>query len=139
MICYFDTSLLVKLLVEDEPFRAEADRLWLESSYVVCAEIGYVEARAALASARRGKRLTARAFRTAKDELETLWLQVSVVPVDDRLVREAGDLAENAALRGYDGVHLAAALRAQAEVMATADLDLARAARSQSLAVASPQ
>ncbi len=34
MIAYFDTSMLVKLLVDDEAYRAEVGRIWIEAEYV---------------------------------------------------------------------------------------------------------
>ncbi len=138
MITYFDTSILMKLLIDDEAFRAESGRLWVESDFAVCAEIGYAEARAGLASVRRAKRLTAAGLRTAKAELELLWEQVSVVVVDTELVRAAGDLAEQDALRGYDAVHLAAAIASQVTVVASADRQLLEAASGRGFAVAEP-
>ena len=139
MITYFDTSILMKLLIDDEAYRPESERLWLDSDAVVCAEIGYVEARAALATARRQDRLGATALRTAKDQLELLWEQLSIVVVDTALVRAAGDVAERDRLRGYyDAVHLAAAITAQVTVMASADRQLVEAARRRGLAVAEP-
>jgi len=138
VITYFDTSILMKLLIDDEAYRPESERLWLDSDAVVCAEIGYVEARAALATARRQDRLGATALRTAKDQLELLWEQVSIVVVDTALVRAAGDVAERDRLRGYDAVHLAAAITAQVTVMASADRQLVEAARRRGLAVAEP-
>ena len=72
MITYIDTSVLLKLLVDDEVGASAAQRLWLESDFVVCAEIGYAEARAALASARRSGRLEADGLSSAKAELDTL-------------------------------------------------------------------
>ena len=138
MITYFDTSILMKLVIGDEAYRPESERLWLDSDHVVCAEIGYVEARAALATARRQDRLGATALRTAKDQLELLWEQLSIVVVDTALVRAAGDVAERDRLRGYDAVHLAAAITAQVTVMASADRQLVEAARRRGLAVAEP-
>jgi predicted nucleic acid-binding protein len=138
VITYFDTSILMKLLIDDEAFRAESERLWVESEFAVCAEIGYAEARAALAAVRRNNRLTAAGLRTAKAELELLWEQISVVVVDTELVRAAGDLAERNALRGYDAVHLAAAIASQVTVVASADRQLVEAARRRGFAVAEP-
>lgn len=138
MITYFDTSILLKLLIDDEAFRAESERLWVQSEYAVCAELGYAEARAALAAVSRSKRLTAAGLRIAKDELELLWEQMSVVPVDRDLVRAAGDLAEHDALRGYDAVHLAAAIAGEVSVVASADRQLVEAARRRGFAVATP-
>ncbi len=138
MITYFDTSILMKLVIDDEAYRPESERLWLDSDYVVCAEIGYVEARAALAAARRHERLDAAALQTAKNQLELLWEQVSIVLVDTALVRAAGDVAERDALRGYDAVHLAAAITGHATVVASADRQLVEAARRQGLSIAEP-
>ena len=136
MITYIDTSVLLKLLVDDEVGADAAQRLWLDSDFVMCAEIGYAEARAALAMARRMGRLDARGLSTAKDELNTLWAQVDVVPVTTELVLAAGDLAEEEGLCGYDAIHLAAALAGQADVVATADGQLLAAAQHRQLDVA---
>ena len=136
MISYIDTSVLLKLLVDDEVGADAAERLWLDSDFVMCAEIGYAEARAALAMARRMGRLDARGLSTAKDELNTLWAQVDVVPVTTELVLAAGDLAEEEGLCGYDAIHLAAALAGQADVVATADGQLLAAAQHRQLDVA---
>jgi predicted nucleic acid-binding protein len=111
VVTYFDTSVLLKLLVDDEVGAHAAERLWLESDFVMGAEIGYAEARAALAMARRNGRLDARGLSTAKDEVNTLWAQVDVVPVTTALVVAAGDLAEEEGLRGYDAIHLGAWVR----------------------------
>ena len=138
MITYIDTSVLLKLLVDDEVGADAAQRLWLDSDFVLCAEIGYAEARAALASSRRGGRLDARGLSTAKAELNALWAQVDIVPVTTELVLAAGQLAESEGLRGYDAVHLAAALAGRATVVATADSQLLAAAQHHRLSVANP-
>ena len=138
MITYIDTSVLLKLLIDDEVGADAAQRLWLDSDFVLCAEIGYAEARAALASARRGGRLDARGLSTAKAELNALWAQVDIVPVTTELVLAAGHLAESEGLRGYDAVHLAAALAGRASVVATADSQLLAAAQHRRLSVANP-
>lgn len=139
MITYFDTSMLVKLLVEDEAYRPQAERLWLMADQVVCAEVGYVEARAALAAAHRNQRLASSEMHTAKVQFELLWEQLSVVAVDTALVQAAGDLAELEGLRGYDAVHLAAAVVTQVRVVASADRQLLQAARSRGFGVAQPR
>lgn len=131
--------MLIKLLVDDEAYRAEAERIWLEADHVVCAEVGYVEARAALAAARRGKRLDEDEMRTAKNQFEALWEQIDVVAVDTALVRAAGEVAELDGLRGYDAVHLAAAVVVGATVVASADRQLVGAARNRGFGVAQPR
>lgn len=92
MITYVDTSVLLRLLVDDEAVTDAAERLWLESTYVVCAEIGYAEARAALASMHRNGRLDDGSLRTARVQLDALWEQIDVVAVTTEIVHAAGDL-----------------------------------------------
>ena len=138
MITYVDTSVLLKLLVADEPGGDAAARLWLDSGYIVCAEIGYTEARAALAAAHRNARLSTRSHTAAKAELEGLWAQVDVVVVNTALIRSAGDLAEREKLRGYDAIHLAASLASRATVFASADDRLLTAARRHWIATSNP-
>ncbi len=138
MITYVDTSVILKLLLQDETGSDVADRLWTASTFVVCAEIGYAEARAALAAANRASRLTDAAFQIAKTEFESLWAQVAVIAVSPDLVKAAGDLAERHSLRGYDAVHLAAALAGKVTVMASADDRLLDTARAEHISTANP-
>ena len=138
MITYVDTSVVLKLLVDDEVGGDAAQRLWLESEFVVCAEIGYAEARAAFGAMRRNGRLTPAALRSVKAGFEELWAQVGMVVASRTLIRSAGDLAEQDHLRGYDAVHLAAGLAAKVDVFASADDRLLAAAASHRLATANP-
>jgi predicted nucleic acid-binding protein len=64
--------------------------------------------------------------------LEELYAQLRTVAVDEPLVRHAGDLAAQHALRGYDAVHLACALQLHGEdiLLATWDTTLNAAARA---------
>lgn len=43
--------------------------------------------------------------------IDTLYAQLDLMEIDDRLVRRAGELAQGFGLRGYDAVHLAGAER----------------------------
>lgn len=95
-----------------------------------------VEARAALAAARRARRLSAAQHRRAVGELASLVEQLAIVEITGELVDRAGQLAERLGLRGYDAVHLAAALFAGADVLATADAVLGRAGLRSGLHVA---
>ena len=110
MIAYFDTSAIVPLLIA-EPGTDAAGRLWDDAERVVTTRLAGVEARAALASAARLGRISARQLESSNRELGRLLIQVDLVEVDDDLVSRAGDLAETRALRAYDAVHLAAAQR----------------------------
>jgi hypothetical protein len=61
-----------------------------------------------------------------------------VVPVTTEHVLTSGDLAEADGLRGYDAVHLAAALAGQATVVATAETQILAAAPHRQLDVSNP-
>jgi predicted nucleic acid-binding protein len=138
LITYIDTSALLKLLVDDEPGRDGIEALWLASTAVVCCELGYVEARAALAAAHRARRVTAAGLRDARLVLDELWAQLDVVPITTSLIRAAADLAEQAPLRGDDAVHLAAALTVPVDAFASSDVRLCEAARANGLHVTNP-
>jgi uncharacterized protein len=108
MTAYFDTSAIVPLIVE-EPGSEEAKHLWRDAERVTSARVVYAEGHAALASAARLGRLTADQLRSAIGELTGHYEELHLVEISDRLVRRAGVLAEEYALRGYDSIHLAAA------------------------------
>ncbi len=137
MITYVDTSTLLKLIIE-EPGSDEAAALWDQSDVLASVRILYAEARAALAAARRSGRLAPGQHRQALKALEDLWSQVSIVEVDGDLVQAAAELAERHGLRGYDAVHLAAALLVGADVFTSADRLLCNAARAEGFHVAEP-
>jgi predicted nucleic acid-binding protein len=135
-VAYFDTSALVKLVV-DEPGTPIAQRTWNDADVVVTGRLTYPEARAALAAARRQRRLTTQHHRASLDRFEEAWASLEVVDIAPAVARSAGDLADRLALRGYDGVHLATALRAAGShgVLVTWDQELAHAGLAEGLAV----
>lgn len=137
MITYFDTSTLLKLLIEEDG-SAHAEVIWNASDVAASAALVVVEARAALAAAARGGRLARAAHREAKSALGHLVEGLTVVEITERLLAEAADLAEQEALRGYDAVHLAAALLVEARVLTSADTKLCDAATRRGLHVANP-
>ena len=106
MTLYLDTSSLVKLYVAEpgsEVVRAHVDR----AAIVATSMVAYPETRAALARRRRERALSPTTFAAAKRKLEDDWPKYLVVQVNDSLCRDAGELAERYALRGYDSLHLA--------------------------------
>lgn len=112
--------------------------MWDAATAIRIANVGYVEARAALAAARRHRRVSQRGLISAKAELERRWGEVDVQHVDHDLVRRAGDAAELYSLRALDAIHLAAALALddQQLVLATWDERLRVAGQAAGLAVA---
>jgi predicted nucleic acid-binding protein len=118
----------VKLVV-DEPGSELAAELWDTPFGALSSMLCYPETRAALAAARRAKRLSSSAHNRACDDFEALHSELLLIGVDDRLVRHAGELAEECGLRGYDAVHLASALAlGEDATLVTWDESLKRAA-----------
>ena len=136
MIAYLDTSAIVPLLIEEESSPL-CRRLWEAADAVACSRLGYVEAAAALARATHLGRMDSAQETESLDRLELVWAELAVLPVDDPLVRDAAALARTHALRGYDAVHCAAALRVAGgdTVAVTGDRDLLAAWRSEGLQV----
>ena len=111
--------------------------LWATRHRAMSSILSYPEGRAALAAARRGGRLAATAQARALAEFESLQSELLLVAIDTPLARQAGQLAEELALRGYDAVHLASALAVSgATALVSWDRDLRRAAMQRGCAVA---
>jgi uncharacterized protein len=126
---YFDTSAVVKLVI-DETGAAVVRRVWDGASHVFSSVCLYPEMRAALARARRDRRLDDVSLRAALRAFETLWVTVERIIVSLRIAQRAGLLAHELPLRGYDAIHLAAAatVRSSATLFVTADRQLSAAA-----------
>ena len=137
MITYVDTSSLLKLVI-DEVGSERAELIWDTADVLASAVLVVVEGRAALAAARRGGRLDTRQYRRARRELNALVDTLLIVEVTEELVADAADLAESQALRGYDAVHLAAAIAIEATILTSADTELCEAAQHCGLHVANP-
>lgn len=137
MIAYFDTSAIVPLIVE-EPGSRRAAVLWDGADRVVSSRLVHVEARAAFAMAHRMGRLDDDDLRRAVDDLGQLIDGVDIVEVTAPIVHRAGELAQTAALRAYDSVHLSCAEHlADADLVVVAgDRALLRAATGLGIAVA---
>ncbi len=137
MICYFDTSAFVPLLIA-EPGSGFCRRLWDEADDVVTVRLLYAEAAAALAQALRLGRLTEAGHEAALRVLDRLWSELDIVEVDDDVVRRAARLAHACALRGYDAVHCAAAEQLDDDdvVIASGDRKLLEACAALGMATA---
>jgi predicted nucleic acid-binding protein len=81
------------------------------------------------------KRIGRRRLAAARVRVDELWRDIGRVELDDRLVQNAGDLAETHVLRGSDAVHLASALSLPADdcVLVSSDERLLAAARNEGL------
>jgi predicted nucleic acid-binding protein len=128
VIGYLDTSAFVPLLIA-EPGSAACQRFWDDADAVVTSRLTYVETAAALAQAKRLKRINDRVHRASLRALDAKWAEMAIVEVDDQLVRDAAALSSRHDLRGYDAVHCASAhqLIAADLVAAAGDRPLLRA------------
>jgi uncharacterized protein len=106
--------------------------LWDRADLLVSSQLVYPEARAALAAATRASRIDESTHASAVATLEDLYAQLRIVAIDEPLAGQAGDLAAQHALRGYDAVHLACALHLEGGdiLLATWDNALNSAARA---------
>jgi predicted nucleic acid-binding protein len=139
MILYLDTSALVKLFVAESGSETVRD-LTQSSEALVTASVAYAEARAAFARTRREGGLSGPELRRLVSALDTHWESYAAVDVGMPVARAAGALAEQRGLRGFDAIHLAAALlvrdRTDAELrFCAADGQLASAASAEGLDV----
>ncbi len=139
MILYADTSALVKLFVVEEG--SEATREFFRQAHLLGVSVlARAELGAALARAVRRGLIQEQEGIEACRRLEEVWPTWVRIGVDERLVVRAETLAWEYGLRGYDAVHLAAALLWQERVgypvvLATFDAGLWQAARQAGLGV----
>jgi uncharacterized protein len=136
VIAYFDASALVKLVIEEEGSN-EAAAVWDGADAVLSSRVGYVEVRAALASAHRDHRLTDDQLEQARGTWEDFWRALRLVELTEVVAQRAGHLSEEHALSGADAIHLASAelLAADGPVVATWDARLHAAVSALGLAV----
>jgi predicted nucleic acid-binding protein len=108
-LVYFDSSALVKLVVEE----AESDlvaELWDNCDAALASRLAYPEVRAALAASARNHDLDEDDLVAAERAWEDFWAAIRPVELTPTVEQQAGQLAKSHALRGADAVHLASAL-----------------------------
>jgi hypothetical protein len=150
MAAYFlDSSALVKRFAQE---RGSAFILSLlrpsARNRLYTARITEVEVCAALARRQKGKTITAiqaaKGLRCLRHDLSRRFTQVSI---NESVIVEASRLAEAHALRGYDAVQLAAALKANNErvsnglsplIIVSADTELNDASQAEGFIVENP-
>lgn len=108
-IVYFDSSALVKLLI-DEQGSGVAATLWDGCDAAVSSRLAYPEVRAALTAAHRVGRLDSTGHFRAEELWEDYWASTRAVELTESVSRQAGHLAGERSLRGADAVHLASVL-----------------------------
>jgi uncharacterized protein len=108
-LVYFDSSALVKLVVE-EPGSQLAAELWDGCDAALASRLAYPEVRAALSAACRNHDLGDDGRRAAEHAWENFWAATRPVELTPSVEQHAGQLARDHALRGAAAVHLASAL-----------------------------
>jgi uncharacterized protein len=109
VLAYFDSSALVKLVVEEAGSDLTA-KVWDGCDAALASRLAYPEVRAALAAARRNHDLSQNDLEAAEQAWERYWAAVRPVELTAAVERHAGRLARTRALRGAEAVHLASAL-----------------------------
>lgn len=145
---YFDSSALVKR------YMVETGTAWVQrlctasNNTIVVAELGLVEVAAAFAGKRRGRFISASAYRHALADLQHDAAHAYLLAqVNRTIIDEAINLTMHHRLRGYDAVHLATALYLNQTLQAhqlpsldfiCADNELLIAAQAEGLTVDNP-
>jgi predicted nucleic acid-binding protein len=109
VLIYFDSSALVKLLVQEEGSDLAAE-LWDGCDAALSSRLAYAEVCGALAAAGRNHDLSHADLDLAQQAWEQYWASVRPVELTAGVENQAGQLARTHALRGAGAVHLASAL-----------------------------
>lgn len=139
MNLYFDTSALIKHYIVEAGSEDVHD--WVNSAEMSATSLmTRAEIAAGLTRLLRMNFLTKPDYAIALDYFRADWLFYQRIPISEELVARADRLACEFGLRGYDAVHLAAALTWQENLnfpvtLATFDRGLTDAARQSGLAV----
>ena len=111
MILFCDTSALIKLYIVEAQSK-ELKRHVAQAEAVAVCRIAWAEAHAALSRRAREVPKDALLIEQAKTALAKDWPRFVVMEVNQPMVERAGEYADMFALRGYDGIQLAAAYEA---------------------------
>lgn len=140
---YGDSSVIVKRdYVEPGTDRV---RQHLDSTdRVFTSRVTYAEVHAALARKRRERQLSEALYRRVTSEFDLHWPAYDQILVDAATLGEVPRLVRQYALRGYDAIHLAAALWLRGEAgepveFWVSDERLEQVARRERLAVVNPE
>jgi len=113
VILYLDPSAWIKYWIEEEGSPEVRDAL-ADPAFeaVACSRLGRVEMVATFARAwKRRKRMTRARAESCRKDFASVWQRTVEVDFSPEVQANAEALASKHALRGYDAVHLASALR----------------------------
>jgi predicted nucleic acid-binding protein len=107
---YADSSSILKLFL-DEPGSGTARNLVTMADSLVTSIVAWPEIRAGLARASRDHRISPAEYDQTLALLSNdIWPRFEVVGLEDSLAFQAGNLATEYFLRGFDAIHLASAI-----------------------------
>lgn len=140
---YADSSVIVKRYY-DEPGSDRVRDRWAQGERVFTSRVTYAEVHAALARKHRDGGLSRALFRRSMSAFEAEWSAYDQILVDGATQAEVRRLVRRYPLRGFDAIHLAAALWLRGEIgepleFWVADDRLAGAARGERLIVVNPE
>lgn len=136
---YLDTSAIVKKYVE-ESGSEDVRKMIADSTLSATAVISLAETAAAFAKAAKAGLLSETESRQCHTQFSREWKHYIRIRITEALIARADQLAWSSILRGYDAVHLAAALQWQEHIgesitLATFDRQLSQAASQNGLNV----
>jgi predicted nucleic acid-binding protein len=140
---YADASVIVKRYYE-EPGSHQLRTRWVDSERIFTSRVAYAEVHAALARKHRDGDLSRSSFRESAAAFEAEWPAYDQILVDEDTLADTRRLVRRHALRGFDAIHLAAALWVRRQLDGplefwVADERLEVAARRERLAVMTPR
>lgn len=139
---YLDASVIVKRYYA-EPGTERVHERWAAAERLFTSRVSYAEIHAALARKRREREMSASRYRQSVATFEAEWPAYNHVTVDTTTLSDVQRLVSTYPLRGYDVVHLSAALWVQRQLGGAlefwvADDRLETAARAERFVVVNP-
>ena len=108
-LIYADSSAIVKRYYAERGSDLLKSR-WVTLDRIFTSRVAYAEIHAALARKARDGELSRDSFRTAAAAFEHEWLAYDHILVDEATLKDVRSLVRRHSLRGFDAVHLSAAL-----------------------------
>jgi uncharacterized protein len=141
-LIYADSSVVVKRYYE-EPGSRKVHEFWSKSERIFTSRVTYAEVHAALARKRRDGGVSATQFRNIVSVFESEWPAYDQILVDRETSAGVRRLVLRHSLRGFDAIHLSAALWLLEQIGTVAfwvsDDRLAAAACKERLIVVNPE
>ena len=140
---YADSSAIVKRYYAERGSDLLTSR-WATIDRIFTSRVAYAEIHAALARKARDGELSRDSFRTAAAAFEREWLAYDHILVDDATLKDVRSLVRRHSLRGFDAIHLSAALWLRGELgrpleFWASDQRLEAAAKRERLTVVNPE